>query len=116
MLLLTGISDSTPRSLQIKISGQPDAVMTMRFYPTQNQWYFDIVWGSTFTCYGMVLVYSINLLGPWENILPFGIACLTSDGIDPVGQEAFTSSGNASLYLLSSTDITTNNAALLPGN
>lgn len=45
-----------------------------------------------------------NIMRPWRNLVPFGIACQTVSGQDPTSIEDFVN-GNAVLYVLTAADV-----------
>lgn len=45
-----------------------------------------------------------NVLRQWKNILPFGVACATSDQTDPFNINDF-ATGRVTLYLLTAADV-----------
>ena len=114
MYFLQGLNQDSPQPVIIPLAGLANAQMTLTFSPTQNLWYFDLVWND-FEVDGCVVVSTPNLLRQWENILPFGIGCYCQDGQDPYGIDAF-SSGNAQMYLLTADELPTVEASLYPGN
>lgn len=50
------------------------------------------------------MVNSINLLRQFKNIIGFGIACDTINGLDPIRPDAFLS-GDAQLYLMDAEEV-----------
>ena len=77
--------------------------MNLRYLPRVQQWIMDIQYG-TFQVTGLSVTSSLNLLRQWNNIIPFGIACLVQDGLDPYQVTDFANQ-TANLYLLNSTDV-----------
>lgn len=70
---------------------------------TQQGWFFNLDWG-TFSLRGRRLVASPNVLRAFRDIIPFGLACFTKDGYEPIYRNDF-SSGRASVYILDEDDI-----------
>lgn len=62
-----------------------------------------------FTVDGVNLCVHPNLLRPWRNTIPFGLACASADGADPIDLNDFVSQDGGitppriNLYLLDST-------------
>ena len=77
--------------------------MKLRYLPTQKIWMMDIS-TDDFEVNGIAVLYSYNLLKDYDNIIDFGISCLTLDGQDPRNVTDF-ESGYAFLYLLNGTDV-----------
>lgn len=85
------------------------------FTAATARWIMNVTWpappaGSitlpegTFQANGIGIAVMPNLLRQWREVIPFGIACLTTDGADPVNVDDFIT-GRAQLYLLSETDV-----------
>ena len=89
-LILTGI-----RGLQIN--------MTLRFMPRIAAWQMGIAYGD-FSAQGIAVVTSLNMLRQFKNNIPFGIACVRTDGLDPNAVDDFAAQ-TANLYLLDADDV-----------
>ena len=59
---------------------------------------------NNFFLYGIKVTNNFNLLSQYENILPFGISCVSDDLIDPYLISDFINQRNR-LYLLNSTEV-----------
>jgi|TARA_R110000737_G_C14513355_1_gene474064 hypothetical protein len=74
----------------------------------QEQWFVDFTFKSLIIK-GLRLVLSSNVLGQWENILPFGLMCISTDGagkeVDPFLLNDF-SGGRCKLYILTKEELT----------
>ena len=71
-----------------------------------SRWFFDFIHPQfpNGSLLGAGLCAHPNLLRQFKNILTFGFACTTTNGVDPVSIDDFTD-GNASLYILDSADV-----------
>lgn len=87
------------------LTGNPGQriTLTVRFLASQQLWVADIVWND-FSAYGIGLVNALNLLRTYQNLIPFGLMCSTTDGQDPYTLDAF-STGYAKLYLLTADEV-----------
>lgn len=87
------------------LTGNPGQriTLTVRFLASQQLWVADIEWND-FSVYGIGLVNALNLLRAYQNVVPFGLMCSTTDGQDPYTLDAF-SSGYAKLYLLNADEV-----------
>jgi hypothetical protein len=87
------------------LTGNPGPVVTMdlRYLPTQELWMMGLERGD-FKLGGIIVTASPNILRNYKNIIPFGIACTTVDGLDPYFIDDF-SEKKASLYLLSAAEV-----------
>lgn len=89
------------------LTGNAGQVITLalRFLPSQNSWIMDLSYGD-FQANGIAVVASPNLLRNYRNIIPFGMACFVTDGLDPYYIDDF-SSQRVALYLMDATDVQT---------
>jgi hypothetical protein len=103
MNYLDKISDRS--FLRFFLTGNPGQriILTLRFMPSQNMWFMDIEY-ETIIINGIAVVASPNLLRNSKNILPFGICCNTTSGLDPYFVDDFATE-RANLYLLSQADV-----------
>lgn len=65
---------------------------------TVQRWFFNFSHPLK-SANGIALSMYPNLLRPWKKIVPFGLACMTTDGYDPIYVNDFVS-GRAALYFL----------------
>ena len=81
--------------------------LSFRYLPTQLSWVMDIE-SDNFELYNQRVSCSVNILDKYHNLLKFGLAVWTIDGLDPMSVEDF-DSGYAQIYILNNSelDITT---------
>lgn len=89
-MILTGIS-----GIQI--------TMTLRFMPRIQRWIMGLSYGEV-SIQGIPVVCSVNMLRQHKNNIPFGIACIRTDGLDPYQVDDFSEKA-ANLYLLDEADV-----------
>lgn len=109
MLLINEITDEPKQKHTITINQYDQAVLDLEFKPNQYGWFFNVNWpnslqtvpysSSGFSSSGGRVVHSQNLLRQQQNIIPFGLAIISDNGLDPMTQDAF-SSGLVKLYVL----------------
>jgi hypothetical protein len=94
-------------SQQMTLTGIPGVQiqMTLRFMPRIKRWMMGITYNS-FSAQGLGVVSSVNLLRQFRNIIPFGMSCVTMNGLDPFTVDDFENQ-TANLYLLDSADVST---------
>ena len=68
--------------LKIDFNGKQIEI-ALEYFSSVQQWIFDITYQS-FIRKGLTLSFATNLLGAYNNILPFGLLCLPSDPKDTV--------------------------------
>lgn len=74
-----------------------------RYMPTQELWMMSLQYND-FVLNGINIVTSPNMLRGYHNIIPFGIACITTDNLDPYRLTDFDTE-YAKLYLLSREEV-----------
>lgn len=77
----------------------------LTFMPTQNMWYFNVAYAAlSFSVKGFQLTNSPNILHQFRRFIPFGIACVTTDGYEPQFINDFID-GRCSLFLLNEAEV-----------
>jgi hypothetical protein len=77
--------------------------LAFRYLPTVQRWMMDVD-HPDLTLRGATLCAHPNILRAWRNTCRFGIACVSTDGIDPIEAGAF-SSGRVSVYILEKDEV-----------
>lgn len=103
MLYINKIT-SSPNQL-LTLTGIPgyQIAMTLQFMPRTQQWVMGLSYPG-FAARGLAVVGGLNLLRQWKNVIPFGISCVCSDGLDPYQVSDFANQ-RANLYLLNKSDV-----------
>jgi hypothetical protein len=103
MLYINKIT-SSPSQL-LTLTGIPgiQIAMSLQFMPRIEQWQMGISYPG-FSAQGIAVVGSLNLLRSWKNVIPFGMACICADSLDPYQVTDFANL-RANLYLLNSADV-----------
>jgi len=79
--------------------------LSFRFNAATLKWVFDVK-HDLLTVQNMLLCVHMNLLRQWMYKIPFGLCCITTDGLDPIRLDDFTS-GRVTLIVLNSDDVVT---------
>jgi hypothetical protein len=105
MLYVSGLTNDA--SQQFNLTGVPgvNVAGTLQFLPRVQRWIIGLTWG-TWTANGIAVVNAPNFLRSFKNVIPFGLACIRTDGLDPFQIDDFANQV-ANLYLLDSTDVAT---------
>lgn len=80
-------------------------VLTFVYKSNQLGWFFNFEYNDN-VYQNIRLTTSPNILRGYRNWLPFGIACQTMDGLEPLDIDDFTT-GYATVYLLTKKDVQT---------
>lgn len=77
--------------------------VNFEYRENQNGWFYSLE-HETKSFYNRRIVTSPNMLRQFKNLIPFGLACVTTDGGEPVFINDF-SSKRCKFYLLNSDDV-----------
>lgn len=97
------ISKSPSQQYSLTTEDGNTVVLRLKYLPSQQQWMFGLQW-SDWTLNGAILSCGPNILRGYKNNIPFGIAVVSNDGLDPLYLNDFTS-GRVKLYLLNKADV-----------
>lgn len=100
MYKIERISDDTLQRHTVTLPDGSEFIMTIYFVPMQLAWYITELSYGDIKINTTRISNSYNILMQFQNLIPFGIACISKNGRDPSLQEDF-ASGNSVLYLLS---------------
>ncbi len=103
MKQINSITDDAKQSLAIILEDGSRVQTTLNYIAAQNGWFYSFIYGD-FTSNNRRLVNSPNMIRQFRNILPFGLACLVTDGYEPVYIDDFTS-GRVTLFVLNEEDV-----------
>lgn len=96
----------TDQALQrFNLTGNPGerTIATLRYMPTQQNWVMDLQYND-FILNGITVTTSPNILRAYKNLIPFGICCNSTDGLDPYLIDDFAVQ-RCNLYLLDRADV-----------
>ena len=90
---------------QTKITLDDGTVVAMnfRYLPAVQRWMFDVS-HPDITLLGSNLCLHPNILRAFRNTIRFGLACVSTDGVDPVDINAF-SSGRVAVFILEASEV-----------
>lgn len=103
MTILSGITEQPKQTTTIVLPDGSKATLRLEYRPQQTGWFFDLEW-SDFTANGLRLVASPNILRTFRKLIPFGMAVLTDDAVEPLNQNDF-ADGVVTLILLDRVDV-----------
>lgn len=104
MLRIQQITSDGLQNTQIILPDGTSFDMTLCFIPMQRGWFIQNLNYLTFSVNNIRITNNADILYPWRNKLPFGLACFSKHGREPSLIEDF-SSGNSRLYLLTQADV-----------
>ncbi len=102
MVQIQNLGENAHQKTTVALADGSVVVFTLNFMPTAQRWAFDMEYdGKTYACLGLAV--HPNLLRGFRDTLPFGLACASTDGVDPFDIRDF-SSGRIILSVLDSTN------------
>lgn len=108
MNAINQLTDSAFQTTTLQMPDGSTGALNLYYRASTPRWFFDFLHPALPKGgpVGNGLVTYPNLLRPWQNIVPFGFACVTNDGQDPVAVDDFIT-GYATLYILNASDVLT---------
>ncbi len=103
MNLIDTLSDDGTQLVRVLLDDGSTVQLTLVYRAATQRWSVDVLWGS-FAANGLGVEVSPNFMRQWRDLVPFGLACLSTDGGDPVYVDDFTT-GRCQLYVLDSDDV-----------
>ena len=103
---IQGLGNEAYQNLQLLLDDGSIATFEFKYRPMTRRWTLDVQHAvlPNGKVYSLNVCAYANLLRPWRNIIPFGLACVTQTGVDPFNLDDFRS-GRATLYLLTAADV-----------
>lgn len=103
MTFINTITDNPNQKLTLQTLDGDLITLFINYFEGQQGWFYSFTYGSL-TINNRRLTASPNMLRSLRLLIPFGFACITSDGYEPIFKEDF-QNGRAKFYLLNSTDM-----------
>lgn len=103
MKIISSITSEPKQRFVLRLDNNESVIMRLYYYSSQNSWYFDIEYND-YINNGNKVVLTMNALRHLRNILPFGIAFISSSNADPFQLEDF-ANGNVLMLLLNQDDV-----------
>lgn len=99
MYLVENLTQNALQTMDLILIDGSSISLTIYFSLTQQAWFINNLTYGTFVLQGFQIVNSPNMLYQWQNILPFGLACFSTNEREPsLIQDFF--SGNSELFVL----------------
>ena len=97
------ISNDANQLIRFVLDDGTTVSMSLVYRPAIQRWTVDVV-RNDFEADGINVSAHPNFMRPWVNVVPFGIACTSTDGGDPVYIDDFVN-GRCALYVLDQADV-----------
>lgn len=103
MLYLNKITNDPSQNMNLTGIPGVSVSMALRYLPRMRLWMMSLAWENTIIN-GIIITAAPNMLRAFKNLIPFGLSCLTTNGLDPYGLQDFSTQA-ANLYLLDTTEV-----------
>lgn len=114
MTIVGGITSQPKQQLSLVLEDGTTVDALLEYRPQQIGWFADFTLGD-WIARGVRLTSSPNLLRQYRRVIPFGLAIIMANNVDPLNVTDF-SDGTATVYLLNAADVLAVEAAAFAGN
>ena len=105
MRLINNLTDNVNQTSRIILEDGSELNITLIYMENQQGWFYSLTWGS-FVINNKRLVVGLNILRQFRDLIPFGLACNSIDGYEPIYADDF-SIGRIKVYTLNASDVLT---------
>lgn len=99
MTKIQGITDYANQLFTLALPNGETFELTLMFSPLQIGWFCGVKYGDNFQVDSLRVTTVYNILEQWSEIIPFGLACFTTQNQEPNFAQDF-QSGAAALCIL----------------
>jgi hypothetical protein len=103
MTIVTGITSQPKQQLSLVLDDGSTVTALLEYRPQQIGWFADFTWGS-WIARGVRLTSSPNMLRQYRQVIPFGLAIIMANNVDPLNVADF-ADGSATVFLLNPEDV-----------
>lgn len=103
MRQIQSITNDPAQAFTLSLPSGEQIQLELWYVPMQIGWFFSLSYRA-FSVSCMRVTRNQNMLYQFSDLLPFGLACFTNDGREPLLLEDF-AARNASLYVLDPADM-----------
>lgn len=103
MRQITGLTADARQTIEIVLDDNSIVNLYLEYRDSIQGWIYNVS-RNDFTANGRNLVTNVNVLRTFENYIPFGLAVVSTDNLDPAFLEDF-ETGRITLYILNESDI-----------
>lgn len=104
MYKLEQLTNDPLQELNITLEDGSTFVLTVYFMANQYSWTIQKLTYGTFEINNVLITNNPNILFPWKNLIPFGIACFSESRREPSLIDDFSSEAS-SLYVLNQAEV-----------
>lgn len=106
MVLIDNLTDAANQQTALQMPDGTTGTLALVYNGATQRWVFSVTHqgfqGGALN--GQMLCVHPNILRNFKNLIPFGLAVVTSSGSDPVSVQDF-ANGSAQIFLLDASDV-----------
>jgi hypothetical protein len=99
MYLVQNLTEDALQTMDLVLPDGSDISLTIYYTLNQQAWFIQNLTYGSFVLQGFQIINSPNMLYQWQNVLPFGLACFSTNEREPSLIQDFLS-GNSQLFVL----------------
>lgn len=103
MYKINSLGSEPKQQITMQISESVRLVLNFEYIANQLGWFFGFEYNDE-KYQNIRLTTSYNILRGYRTWLPFGVSCVTQDGLEPMDLDDF-STGYASVYILTKEEV-----------
>lgn len=103
MQLLNNLNDAADQLMSVPLADGSSVQLEFFYRPAIGRWTLNIS-HPLLVMNGYNLALGPNILRQWRNLIPFGIAVASTNGLDPMNVDDF-KNGICSVYILSEDEV-----------
>lgn len=103
MRQITSLTNSPKQRMTLVLENNDAVDFSLYYLPRQQSWFYNFTY-KNLTVNGSRVVLTPNTLRQFKHIIPFGIAFLSDDNVEPFSLEDF-ANGRVGMYILNSEDV-----------
>lgn len=98
MQQITSITSEPKQRMTLVLENNETVDFLLYYLPRQQSWFYDFTY-NTLTCKGSKVNLTPNSLRQFKRVIPFGIAFMSNDSVEPFDIDDF-SNGRVIMYVL----------------
>jgi len=114
MTTISGLSSQPKQTFSFVLDDGSQVSCYIEYRPQQRGWFANFAW-QDWAVYGLRLTAAPNILKQWQNLIPFGLALLTTGNVEPLNPTDFADL-TARLIVLNAADVASVNEVTYSGN
>lgn len=103
MQQITSITSEPKQRMTLVLENNETVDFLLYYLPRQQSWFYNFTY-NTLTCKGSKVTLTPNSLRQFKRVIPFGIAFMSNDSVEPFDIDDF-SNGRVIMYVLNADEV-----------